>query len=274
MLLRRISKMKLHKIYDTTATHPFLRDSVVRPYYRLRNLVKYETNGMDVLGSVQLSKPKNFVDHNVDIGYRSRLKCGDAFVIEPSVNRNGEPTILVTREQVGRFFYYRVWILLEDQSGDFGQKMFIDDVLSGETFEAFVVDFTELAEYCDWRRVAWSGAGNFTQMLEYHHTEGLSYNEAISYLYSKSPQFYSLKDARRPPHLRTLGLNDRGSAVRNIQEKLRQLGLLKYEDINGIFDKRLSTVIKYVQQQYGLDEDGLVGENTRELLYALTSKMK
>lgn len=234
--------------------------------------MKYETDGMDVLSSVQLSKPKTFVDNNIDIGYRSRLKCGDTFVLERVVAQDGTPNILVSREQIGRFFYYRVWILLNNQSGDFGQKMFIDDVLTGESFDAYVVDFTELAEYCDWRRVSWTGRGHFTQMLEYQYTEGLSYEEAMLYLYSKSPYFYSVKDARKPAHLRVLGLNDRGSAVRNIQEKLRQLGHLKYEDINGVLDKQCQTVIKYVQQQYNLDDDGLVGEKTRELLYAVTEK--
>jgi hypothetical protein len=266
--------MKLQKINNTSASYPFLRDSVVRAYYRLRNIVKYETGGMDILADVQLSKPKNFVDSNVNIGYRSRLKCGDAFTLDRVTQLDGTPNFIVTREQSGRFFYYRVWILLDDQSGTYGQKLFLTDILSDEDYDAYVVDFTELAEYCDWRRVAWTGRDNFTQILEYQFTEGLSYEEAMLYLYSKSPYLRTVRDARKPQHQRVLGLNDRGSAVRNIQEKVRQLGYIGYADINGVFDKPLQNVIQCIQEKYGLDDDGLVGEHTRELLYTLTARNK
>lgn len=266
--------MKLVKINNTTASHPFLRDSVVRAYYRLRNTVKYETGGMDILSDVELSKPKNFVDHNPNIGYRSRLKCSDALVVKREFigDGDGNPRILIAKERVGRFTYFRIWIYVDDQSGKYGQKLKLTDCATSLTYEGYFVDFTELAEYCDWRRVAAVDESGFSQHTEYHYTEGLSYEEAMLYLHSKFPKFHSLKDARKPPHLRVLGLNDRGSAVRNIQERLRTLGYLSYKDITGVLDKHTQTVLKCVQDKYGLDSDGLVGEKTRELLYRLTEQ--
>lgn len=259
--------MKLRKIYNTNASHPFLRSSISGSFLKLRNLSHYETEGLDILNNVELSKPRNYVDNDVNISYRSRLKCGDAFVITDTSN------LVITQESIGRLYSFRLWAKPLNQSGRFGQKMKLTDT-KGKSHEGYFVDFTELAESCEWRRLPTNNPNNFTQITEFHSTEGLSYEEAMLYLYSKFPKLSSIKDARKSPYLRVIGLNDRGSAVKNIQERLRSLNLMSYADINGIFDKKMQTVVKEFQEHYRLDTDGLVGEDTRKILYALTEREK
>ncbi len=59
----------------------------------------------------------------------------------------------------------------------------------------------------------------------------------------------------------SLKLGSTGQDVRNVQQKLKQLGFLK-GTVDGDFGKATEEAVKKFQKQYGLEVDGKVGANT------------
>jgi peptidoglycan L-alanyl-D-glutamate endopeptidase CwlK len=72
----------------------------------------------------------------------------------------------------------------------------------------------------------------------------------------------------QPPEHRVLGLKDKGSDVRFLQERLAAIGRLPQEGIDGIYGKQTADAIKAFQKEKGLTADGKVGPQTRTALFA------
>jgi len=63
--------------------------------------------------------------------------------------------------------------------------------------------------------------------------------------------------------MRPVRVGDRGAAVEDIQRRLRTLGFdLGITGIDGVFFGRTADAVRSFQQQHGLAEDGLVGDET------------
>ena len=71
--------------------------------------------------------------------------------------------------------------------------------------------------------------------------------------------------------MKPVRIGDRGAAVEDIQRRLRMLGYdLGPTGIDGVFFGRTSEAVRAFQSQRGLDEDGLVGDETWSALVDAT----
>ena len=71
----------------------------------------------------------------------------------------------------------------------------------------------------------------------------------------------------------SLKVGSTGQDVRNVQQKLKQLGFLKGE-VDGDFGKATEEAVKKFQKQYGLEVDGKVGANTLAKLQTARATMR
>ena len=71
----------------------------------------------------------------------------------------------------------------------------------------------------------------------------------------------------------SLKLGSTGQDVRNVQQKLKQLGFLK-GNVDGDFGKATEEAVKAFQKQYGLEVDGKVGANTLAKLQTARATMR
>jgi hypothetical protein len=262
----------------TIAAMPFLRTG--KPANSFRQLKKaiIAKAGFDFLSvCADVMRTKNFNSGKIGVAYRSRHKCGDAFDVNQNTNK-----IVVVSEPHGTQQFFRLWLKCEKQDGSLGVKVPLKDIRGYRT-NVYVLDFTSEAERLGWQRIpAWKGWSlkgsgyNKMEFWHYQNTEGLSWDEAMDFLYNDLSKI--LPDSRKPAPERIIGLNDRGSAVRNIQEKLSKIfdrdkqPYLPRHEIDGVFGKITQTAVKRLQEDYGLVDDGLVGPSTRELLERLTTK--
>ncbi len=65
----------------------------------------------------------------------------------------------------------------------------------------------------------------------------------------------------------TLRLNSRGSDVRTLQQRLVTWGMMRQQDVDGIFGHGTLAVVKEFQRRHGLTVDGVVGPATWRLLF-------
>jgi peptidoglycan hydrolase-like protein with peptidoglycan-binding domain len=71
-----------------------------------------------------------------------------------------------------------------------------------------------------------------------------------------------------PGYPRLLNLGDEGIQVLWLQEQLHRLGKY-FGPIDGVFGRETKQAVILLQQQYGLQVDGLVGPQTRGTIYSL-----
>lgn len=243
-------------------------------FRRLRQMVIQEA-GFDFLGVLgDMMRSRNFRSNKDGVANRSRHKCGDAF----DINQDDKRMVVVAEPQATQSFF-RIWLHCEAQDGSQGKQVELRDV-RGVTVKGWFVDFTALADRCGWKRIpawnGWSVRGRGYIRMEFWHyqqTEGLGFNEAMEFLYSSQvPTRAVIDDVRKPSFKRVIGLNDRGLAVQNIQDKLAALGLLPRNESDGVFGAKTQLAVKALQERYKLDVDGLVGEQTRQLLDSLVNR--
>jgi hypothetical protein len=256
---------------------PFLRQGAPANAFRQLRKAVIEAAGFDFLATcADMMRGRDLRSEKVGVAYRSRHKCGDAFDYDQT-----QRALAVVVERHGLQTFFRTWLRCARQDGSQGIKVRLNDV-RGYALDGYYVDFTALADRFGWKRIpAWSGWGlkgsgyNKMEFWHYQLTEGLTWAEAMAYLYGagKNP---TVKDVRQPPAYRTLGLNDRGSAVRNMQEKLSKLKrksgdgtYLPRVETDGVFGPVTQAAVKALQVDYGLDPDGLVGPLTRNLIETL-----
>lgn len=67
----------------------------------------------------------------------------------------------------------------------------------------------------------------------------------------------------------TLKLNDRGEAVKSLQNKLKQLGYFQKE-INGIYERETKEAVSQFQKSQGLPADGIATTKTQTLLQLIS----
>jgi hypothetical protein len=260
----------------TQAPMPYLRiGKVVSAFKQLKKIV-LSGCGFDFLAVCgDVMRPRNFRSDKVGVASRSRHIAADAFDYDQS-NKN----LIIVSEPHGLQQFFRTWLRCSLQDGSLGIKTKLKDIRGSEV-TGYYFDFTSAAERLGWQRIpAWKGWAikgvnyNKCEFWHYQLTEGLSFDEAINFLYNDLARVVS--DVRKPPTERILGLNDRGSAVRNIQEKLSKIldkdkkPYLPREEIDGVFGKKTETAVKRLQEAYGLADDGMVGPNTRQLIERLT----
>jgi hypothetical protein len=264
---------------------PFLRQGKPANAFRALRKAVLEGAGFDFLAKLSdMMRDKNFQSEKVGVANRSRHKCGDAFDFDQSTNK-----ILIVSEPHGTDQYFRTWLRCDKQDGSQGVKFPYTDMESKRIVElldirgfkgaGYYFDFTKTAERIGWQRIpAWKGwtlkgvSYNKMEFWHYQCTEGLSFDEAMEFLYSNVSRNTTVNDIRKPATYRVLGLNDRGSAVRNLQDKLSRLKnksgkpYLARIEVDGVFGKHTQLAVKRVQEDYNLDPDGLVGLNTRNLI--------
>jgi hypothetical protein len=262
----------------TQAGMPYLR--IGKPASTFKQLKKFVLlgAGWDFLAvCADVMRSKNFKSPKVGVANRSRHKCGDAFDCDQSTNK-----FIIVSEPHGTQQFFRIWLKCSKQDGSLGVQVKLRDI-RGYTVQGFYFDFTDAATRFGWQRIpAWKGWGlkgsayNKMEFWHYQMPEGLSFDEAMDFLYN--PLSKVVTDSRKNPPERILGLNDRGSAVRNIQEKLSKIldkdkkPYLPRAEVDGVFGKVTETAVKLLQEHYGLISDGLVGPDTRGLIEAITPK--
>lgn len=261
------------------APMPFLRTGAPADGFRKLRKAVIEGAGFDFLAKVaDMMRAKNFQSGKVGVANRSRHKCGDAFDYDQSSR-----SIVVVKEPQGLQTFFRTWLRTAKQDGSQGVQVTLKDV-RGHTVKGWYFDFTACAERLQWRRIpAWTGwslKGSGYNKMEFWHyqlTEGLSFDEAMGFLYGDHSS-NSVRDVRKPNVYRVLGLNDRGSAVRNLQDKLSKIldetgtPYLPRQEVDGVYGKVTQMAVKRLQEHYKLDVDGLVGPNTRQLIETLVSR--
>ncbi len=264
---------------NVKAPMPYLRAGAPADGFRKLRKAVIEGAGFDFLATLaDMMRAKNFHSDKPGVANRSRHKCGDGFDYDQSSR-----AIVVVKEPQGLQTFFRTWLRCSKQDGSLGVKVTLKDI-RGHNVSGWYFDFTACAERLQWRRIpAWVGwslsGGGYTKMEFWHYqlTEGLSFDEAMTFLYSEQ-SITSVKDVRKPNTYRTLGLNDRGSAVRNLQDKLSKIldesgkPYLPRQEVDGVFGLVTQRAVKRLQERYKLDVDGLVGPNTRQLIETLVSK--
>lgn len=260
----------------TNAPMPYLRKGKPATAFRQLKKIVIDGAGFDFLAvCADVMRSKDYKSGKIGVANRSRHKCGDAFDYDQSGNK-----FIIVSEPHGLQQLFRTWLRCEKQDGSQGVQVTLKDI-RGMFVKGWYFDFTAAAERLGWQRIpAWKGwairgtSYNKMEFWHYQQTEGLSFDEAMNFLYS--PLAKIVPDSRKPAPDRILGLNDRGSAIRNIQERLSRI---KYKDgspylprqeVDGVFGKVTQDAVRRLQQTYGLDADGLVGPDTRELIEKLS----
>lgn len=172
---------------DIVAPMPFLRSGVPADTFRaLRKKVKDDV-GIDFLSTCgDMMRSKGFKTNKVGTAKRSRHQCGDAF----DYNQDS-PNLVVVREDSGGHTFFRTYLKYAKQDGSVGEKKKVT-TFNGSTVNAFLYDFTAAAGTLGWHRIpahdGWKIKGvNYNKMEFWHYqnTEGLSYDDAIKFLYPK-----------------------------------------------------------------------------------------
>jgi hypothetical protein len=261
---------------NVVAPMPFLVSGKVANSYRQLRKIVLESTGIDFLAvCADMMRDKNFNSGKIGVAYRSNHKTGRAFDYDQSSNK-----LVIVSEPHGTQQFFRTWLKCSKQDSTQGIQLTLRDI-RGYNVKAWLFDFTAAAERLGWQRIpAWKGWGlkgsgyNKMELWHYQMMEGLSWDEAMRYIYD--PGVKVVSDVRLPPPERILGLNDRGSAVRNLQEKLSKIldknkvPYLPRNEVDGIYGKITETAVKLLQETYGLHDDGLYGPNTRQLVERLT----
>ena len=127
-------------------------------------------------------------------------------------------------------------------------------------------DFTAAAEAVGFKRIpAWAGWQNSYNRREFWHyqfDEGLTWAAAMAQLRS---------DSTPASPKNVYGLNDRGPKVIEIQTALFVAGLLKHEEIDGVFGAKTKAAVIKFQKNNKLEVDGEVGAETLKACASKTS---
>jgi cell wall-associated NlpC family hydrolase len=100
------------------------------------------------------------------------------------------------------------------------------------------------------------------QLFQRRHNlqiDGIAGKETLTKLFDPDAKPYSVK------------IKDRGTDVKAIQERLKELRYLK-STANGVFGEDTENAVKAFQKRNGLASDGSVGEMTRESLFSEDAK--
>jgi hypothetical protein len=258
---------RLERMSVKGAAMPFLRKGKPGDGFKQLRAAVIAGAGFDFLETVgDMMRPQNLTSSKPGVAARSRHKLGDAFDYNQA-----DPRYVIVPEIIESQQYWATWLRCTDQkspSPAAERVRLVSDVMG--RVEGFYFNFTACAARFGYLRIpawkGWSHKGPKSTMREFWHyqcTEGLTFDEAIRYLYGPPdilrPQREALND-------RILGLNDRGVEVRNLQVQLRTLGLLDPEEVDGVFGEKTYRAVLLFQKDQGLARDGKVGPQTRRKL--------
>ncbi len=94
--------------------------------------------------------------------------------------------------------------------------------------------------------------------------DGIAGSETLSKL-------KSAKDSGRTLNPDSLARGMKGDKVKEVQQRLKQLGLFNEPTITGFFGPKTEAAVKDFQESAGMKVDGIVGKKTREKLMAARS---
>jgi hypothetical protein len=239
---------------SAVAPTPQLHRTAAKAFERLREIVR-DGAGFDFLARLgDALRPADFVSKKDGVANRSWHKTGRAF----DYDQTSSKLVLVSEPRNGKQ-YFRTWLVCADQTGKFGVKRSLVDYRGGNC-NAYVFDFTAAAEAQGFKRIpAWNGWRTHYNRREFWHyqlDEGLTWAAAMQQLRSGVGE-NAVKSSSK-----TFGRNDRGPVVKQIQERLNELGLLPVNEIDAVYGAITFGAIKMFQKQNGLDADGLAGPNT------------
>ena len=264
----------------TQAPMPYLAIGNPANGFRLLKNAVIQGAGFDFLAKcADVMRPRGYKSNKVGVASRSNHKAARAFDYDQSSRY-----IIVVSEPQGTQQFFRTWLKCANQDGSQGIKVTLKDI-RGYIVTGYYFDFTACALKFNWVRIpAWKGwsvrGSGYTKMEFWHYQmmEGLSWDEAMTFLYGDVD---NIKDSRKPANTRILGLNDRGAAVRNLQEKLSKLvnpktklPYLPRHEVDGVYGIHTQLAVKLFQENNGLDSDGLYGPNTRNILELLSKGIK
>ena len=268
---------RVKQLTGVAAPMPFLRDTrVSAAYVELRQAV-IEGAGFDYLAKCgDIMRTAGFTSSKPGVADRSRHKCADAIDFDQENKR----VIVVREDRLGRS-YFRIYLRCQKQDGSMGIQMQATpwdfaNHRSGKPVTTFLFDFTSAAETLGFERIPawrdWNVTHTYTMSEWWHYQmpEGLTWDEAMAYLYGKP----SNKAQPKPKGMRVLGLNDRGEDVEEVQQSLTRLGFYRREEIDGIFGAITRASVRAFQSSEHITSDGLVGPQTYERLLAAVARLK
>jgi hypothetical protein len=260
----------LVKLEGVTAPQPWMRPHVAEAYKKLRNRIAVEA-GFDFLARCgDVYRDPGFTSKKDGVANRSWHKTGRVF----DYDQTSKALVIVSEPKAGKQ-YFRTYLKCTKQDGTQGTLLSKKDI-RGYTVKAYMVDFTAIADAFGFRRIpAWDGwqkSYNRREFWHYQLDEGLTWAAAMAQL-SKAKVTPTKTNATPEPGTKldaktVIGLNDRGAAVREIQQRLVDLKFLAAKEVDGIFGAKTKAAIQKFQKANKLDADGLVGPLTRAKLFA------
>ena len=238
---------------NTKAPMPLMHPNAAERFEKLRRIVLIGS-GVDFLAICgDVYRAANFVSNKDGVANRSWHKTGRAF----DYDQNNK-AIVLTSEIIGFKQYFRTYLKTDGTKGDF--LTLVD--YKGNHVSGYFFDFTKAAESVGFHRIpawaGWSTHWNRREFWHYQYDEGLTWDAAMLQLQGKD----------RPAQDSVIGLNDRGEEVRKIQTRLAELGFLPKAEIDGVFGAKSKAAVSVFQQSKNLSIDGLVGQQTRQVLFS------
>lgn len=238
---------------NTKAPMPLMHPDAAERFNNLRQYV-LDGSGVDFLAICgDVCRAANFVSNKDGVANRSWHKTGRAF----DYDQNNKALVLVSEIINGKQYF----ITYLKTVGNKGELLNLVDY-KGNHVSGYFFNFTKAAEKFGFHRIpAWAGWSNHWNRREFWHyqfDEGLTWDAAM----------LQLRGQTRPAQDSVIGLNDRGDEVRKIQTRLAELGFLPKAEIDGVFGAKSKAAVMAFQKSKNLGIDGLVGSNTRQVLFS------
>lgn len=247
--------MKLVEL-DIQAPTPVMIEPAATALSKLRKAV-IVGSGHDFLARCgDIMRDAGFRSRKDGVANRSWHKTGRAVDYDQT-----SKLIVIVPEPIGGKQFFRTYLRCAEQDGTQGKRLRVRD-MRGFTVDAYLFDLTQAAENHRFTRIpAWKGWQTRYNRREFWHyqynPEGLTWAAAMAQI---TPGLSVAKNKA------VYGLNDRGPAVREIQQKLVDLRWLATNEVDGIFGDKTRRAVFAFQDAAGLPVDGLVGPNTRKAL--------
>jgi hypothetical protein len=248
---------------DCAAPTPVMHRRAAAAFRELRGIVR-EKSGHDFLARCgDIFRHASFTSNKDGVANRSWHKTGRAFDYDQTA-----PYLIICSEIKNGKQFFRTYLKCAKQDGSLGRKLTLRDYRNG-LVTAFVFDFTQAAEELGFNRIpAWRGwerNWNRREFWHYQYDQNLTWAEAMRQL----AEFPNVPKEQITANDATLGLNDRGQRVRDLQQKLVKAGLLLPREADGVFGAKTRAAVLAFQQKNNLDADGLAGPQTLAALAKL-----